>query len=127
MTSRIEITNPRIIDFYNKHKNMNIERVNLWVIELFEKLGNQPDNDNKTFQENENYKNNNNLIGCIYGSPTKISDKILPDTSILVLEMNNSTNKIEGIGYIKNKIFIDEKKIKIYNDNNYNHKYHNDK
>lgn len=51
MTSRIEITNPRIIDFYNKHKNMNIERVNLWVIELFEKLGNQPDNDNKTFQE----------------------------------------------------------------------------
>lgn len=75
---------------------------------------------NKTFQENIIYKNNNNLIGTIYGSPTKISDKILPDTSILVLEMNNSTNKIEGIGYIKNKIFIDEKKIKIYNDNNYN-------
>ncbi len=75
---------------------------------------------NKTFQENENYKNNNNLIGCIYGSPTKISDKILPNTCILVLEMNNSMNKIEGIGYIKNKIFIDEKKIKIYNDNNYN-------
>ena len=67
---------------------------------------------NKTFQENIIYKNNNNLIGTIYGSPTKISDKILPDTSILVLEMNNSTNKIEGIVYIKNKIFIDEKKNK---------------
>ncbi len=75
---------------------------------------------NKTFQENENYKNNTNIIGTIYGSPTKISDKILPDTSILVLEMNNSTNRIEGIGYIKNKIFINEKKVKIYNDNNYN-------
>jgi len=30
---------------------MNIESVNLWMIDLFEKMGNQPENDNKTFQE----------------------------------------------------------------------------
>jgi hypothetical protein len=51
MTSRIEITNPRIVDFYSKHKSMNIESVNLWMIDLFEKMGNQPENNNKTFQE----------------------------------------------------------------------------
>ena len=63
----------------------------------------------KTFQENENYKNNNNLIGAIYGSPTKISDKIL---QILVywFRMNNSTNKIEESDLLKIKYLLMKKK-----------------
>tara|TARA_B110001452_G_scaffold267064_2_gene275604 strand:+ start:1125 stop:1628 length:504 start_codon:yes stop_codon:yes gene_type:complete len=76
---------------------------------------------NKTLIENKNWKTVNKEIGCIYGTPIKISEKILPNTDILVIEMNNSENKIEGIGIIKNKLQkSDKKKYKIYDDNNYN-------
>jgi hypothetical protein len=76
---------------------------------------------NKTFEENRNWLKKNNTNGCIYGSPIKISEKILPETYIIVLEMNNSSNKIEGIGIVKNKIILhDKKKYKIYQENNYN-------
>ena len=60
--------------------------------------------DTKTYNENKIYKDKYNITGCIYGSPIKISEKILPDTEILVLEMNNSKNIVEGIGVIKNNI-----------------------
>lgn len=76
---------------------------------------------NITIEENRNWLKKNNTNGCIYGSPIKISEKILPETYIIVLEMNNSLNKIEGIGIIKNKIILhDKKKYKIYEENNYN-------
>lgn len=75
----------------------------------------------KTIEENKNWLKKNNDIGCIYGSPIKISEKVLPETYILVIEMNNSLNKIEGIGVIKNKLLLhDKKKYKIYQENNYN-------
>ena len=77
--------------------------------------------DNKTFNENTNWIKNNKKIGCIYGTPIKITENILPDTLIIILEMNNSKNQIEGIGIIKNNVkFYDKKKYKIYSDNNYN-------
>lgn len=76
--------------------------------------------DNKTFKENLDFRNNNN-IKCIYGSPVKITDLIFPNDDVIVLEMNNTTNSLEGIGIIKNKLFLQEKKrYKIYSDNNYN-------
>lgn len=76
--------------------------------------------DNKTINENTNWKIANQEI-CIYGSPIKISENILPDTEVIVLEMNNSKNIIEGIGIINNKLVKeDKKKYKIYSDNNYN-------
>ncbi len=77
---------------------------------------------NTTLQENKNwiYNNNNNLT-CIYGSPIKISESCLPETEIIVIEMNNTKNKIEGLGFINNKLLKeDKKKYKIYSDNNYN-------
>ena len=78
--------------------------------------------DNTTMQENKSWKQKHNEIGCIYGTPIKISDKILPEDEIIVLEMNNSINKIEGIGIIKNELVIKDsnKKYRIYSDNNYN-------
>jgi hypothetical protein len=78
--------------------------------------------DNKTIEENKKWKQQNNEIGCIYGTSIKITEKILPDELILVLEMNNSRNKIEGIGIIKNNLLIKDskKKYRIYSDNNYN-------
>ena len=39
---------------------------------------------------------------CLYCCPWELSPKILYDTPVFVIEMNNSTNKIEGIGLIKN-------------------------
>jgi hypothetical protein len=78
--------------------------------------------DNKTLEENKIWKEKNNEIGSVYGTPIKISEKISPDKEIIVLEMNNSTNKIEGIGIIKNNLLIKDsrKKYRIYSDNNYN-------
>lgn len=75
-----------------------------------------------TFNENRAWvKNNNNSLGCIYGTPVKISDSLDPDTQLLVLEMNNTNNTIEGIGIIKNNLAKENRKYyKIYTDNNYN-------
>ena len=75
-----------------------------------------------TYNENRSWLNkNNDAKGCIYGTPVKIKDSILPDTTLLVIEMNNSKNKIEGIGIIKNNLTPENRKYyKIYSDNNYN-------
>jgi hypothetical protein len=69
----------------------------------------------------ENNQENNNVKGCIYGTPVKIKTSILPDITLLVIEMNNTKNKIEGIGIIKNNLMPENRKYyKIYSDNNYN-------
>jgi len=79
-----------------------------------------------TFNENrswlmKNNQKNNHIKGCIYGTPVKIKTSILPDTTLLVIEMNNTKNKIEGIGIIKNNLMPENRKYyKIYSDNNYN-------
>ncbi len=75
---------------------------------------------NITYKENKDWLQKNNEKGCIYGSPIKLSTKILPSSYIIVLEMNNSNNKIEGFGIIKNKLENNKKRYKIYSDNNYN-------
>ena len=63
----------------------------------------------KTFEENKKFRSEKN-IECIYGSPIKISERILPDTDIIIIEMNNSLNIIEGLGIIKNNYLKDAKK-----------------
>lgn len=75
-----------------------------------------------TFLENYRWRNSRNYNGCIYNTPIKISSKILEDTILFVLEMNNTTNKIEAIGIIKNKCttFSQNKSHKIYSEQNYN-------
>ena len=66
--------------------------------------------DNKTLNENIKWRKNNNHLGCIYGTPVKITETILPDTLIIVLEMNNSNNSIEGMGIINNREEKQDKK-----------------
>jgi hypothetical protein len=56
---------------------------------------------------------------CIYASPHEMSPKINLDSPVFVIEMNNSLNKIEGIGLIKNRYKTD-KYYKIQNDQHYN-------
>ncbi len=73
---------------------------------------------NQTYNENKRWRENNKYNGCIYNSPVKIKENIPLLSEIYVIEMNNDTNKVMGIGLIKNKVAI--KYHKIYIDNNYN-------
>ena len=75
---------------------------------------------NQTFDENQAYISASNIgHGCLYGSPVRMKDHIPVKADVMVLEMNNSTNKIVGIGWIKNYVHMD-KYYKIYSDGNYN-------
>jgi hypothetical protein len=72
---------------------------------------------NETYQENTTYKNKNGEI-VIYGLALKIREIYPNGSKMYIAEMNNSTNKIEGIGLIVNQLV--PKRHKIYEDNNYN-------
>jgi hypothetical protein len=74
---------------------------------------------NDTWRENLEYRKTHNIKGCIYCSPQQISSKIYSNSPIFVVEMNNTTNKIQGIGIVKNTP-VTNKYFKIYNDANYN-------
>jgi hypothetical protein len=68
---------------------------------------------NKTWQEYQQWMTTHQQtyeqiyrrpLKCIYGCPREISNKkIQPQAKILVIEMNNDENKIEGIGEIINQ------------------------
>jgi hypothetical protein len=72
-----------------------------------------------TWQENITYRKKTNHNGCIYGAPHMLSNKIVVDSLVFVVEMNNSINQIEGIGFVKNNLRLD-KSYKIYDSGNYN-------
>ena len=57
--------------------------------------------DNTTWLENKNYREASKYP-CIYGFDKKISETVPYGRSVFVIEMNNSTNEIMGIGKIKN-------------------------
>ncbi len=50
--------------------------------------------------------------GCLYGVPMKMTETIPLNTLVFVVEMNNTTNRIEGIGLIRN--FIEHGRFNIY-------------
>lgn len=72
----------------------------------------------KTWEENCNWRKKNKHDGCIYGSPSIISSDIPTGASVFIIEMNNAHRRIEGIGLIRNQ--LQPKKAKIYWDNYYN-------
>jgi len=75
---------------------------------------------NQTLSENAHYyRREINENGCLYGSPIRMKGHIHVKADVMVLEMNNSENKIVGIGWIKNYVYMD-KYYKIYSDGNYN-------
>tara|TARA_B100001027_G_scaffold215720_2_gene190291 strand:- start:2576 stop:3091 length:516 start_codon:yes stop_codon:yes gene_type:complete len=78
----------------------------------------------KTWNEHKewfNKKNNleNKELKSFYNSPNKICDKVPLQAKVLVIEMNNDTNQILGIGIIKNSLW-NSKKCNIHSDNRYN-------
>jgi hypothetical protein len=72
----------------------------------------------ETRKQNEIYRNEKWPNGCVYCSPEQISQNIPMDAKIIVLEMDNDTNKIFGIGLLTNKPFFN--KYSVYEDDNYN-------
>ena len=73
----------------------------------------------ETYLQNNLYKKRINHNGTLYGSPVRIKEKIPLDICIYVIEMNNSKNKIEGIGMIKNENVLD-KNYRVYKERDYN-------
>ena len=71
---------------------------------------------NKTWNENIKWRKKHQHNGCIYLTKQRISNSIPKNVIIFVIEMNNDTNKIMGIGIIKNKRDI-KQNIKIYYNN----------
>jgi hypothetical protein len=72
----------------------------------------------QTWNENSSYRERKMFEGCIYCAPLQLSSKIPFNSLVFVLEMNNTSNKIEGIGLIKN--FYQSKKHFVYDERNYN-------
>jgi len=72
-----------------------------------------------TWEENVNFRaRQSNKLGCIYCSPILISSSIPPNSPIFVLEMNNDTDKIIGIGMVRNHPYTNY--CSVYKNNNFN-------
>lgn len=67
--------------------------------------------ENREFCQKQNKK-------CIYATAEPVSQSILPGDIMMVLEMNNDTNTIVGIGLLKNKGYFNQHHI--YSDPKYN-------
>ena len=74
---------------------------------------------NKTWAERTAWLAANPGYACIYKSPVAIKSNIPYEASLFVLEMNNDTNRIMGVGRIVNEIRAD-RGYRIYEDQNYN-------
>lgn len=72
---------------------------------------------NETYRENIEYRNKKD-IKVLYGTCVRIQARYSLDTILFVIEMNNETNKIEGIGIIRNR--LSDNKYKLYSNTDYN-------
>lgn len=74
---------------------------------------------NDTWKENCEYKNKHGIGGVIYGTNIRIRCSHSLGSLFFVIEMNNQTNKIEGVGLIRNQLVLD-KRYNIYSIGDYN-------
>ena len=72
-----------------------------------------------TWNENVAFREKYKYVGCIYNSPRLMSPKVKLDAIVYMLEMNNTLNRIEGIGSLINRPVL-HKHYKIHADENYN-------
>lgn len=73
---------------------------------------------NETWEASERYRTRRQLA-CIYAPPYKLAENIEPNMPVFVIEMNNETNQIMGIGLIKNRLVTD-RVYKVQEDTNCN-------
>lgn len=74
---------------------------------------------NQTWNERTAWLAANPEYKCIYKAPVAIKSNIPYESPLFVLEMNNDTNQIMGVGRIVNEIRGD-RNYRIYADQNYN-------
>ena len=72
----------------------------------------------KTWDEHQRWLENNHWSGCIYGTPVRVKENV--HSTMIVLEMNNTENKIKAIGLLKNIAIRSDKAHQIFQDRNYN-------
>jgi hypothetical protein len=73
---------------------------------------------NETFAQHELWMKKYNRSGCSYGTPIQVSPRVFPRERMFVLEMNNDTNRVMGVGMIHN--VPSPKRYKLYEDHSYN-------
>jgi hypothetical protein len=71
-----------------------------------------------TLKENRDFVENQPNIKCVYCSPDPIAQHIPIDSLMFVLEMNNDTNLISGIGLVRNHAHMH--KYSVYKEQMYN-------
>ena len=81
---------------------------------------------NKTYKENNQWKEKKRWVGCIYGFDKKIPENINNNDYIFIIEMNNDENQIMGIGLIQNK-YIPSNRTRIYESQTWNRYVYKDK
>lgn len=74
--------------------------------------------DNRIYANKIKRRSDSQNIACVYGVSRKITDKCKLNSLVFVIEMNNTTNCVEGIGVIRNVIRYENEKI--YDNNYYN-------
>jgi len=100
---RIRLSNqPEVQDYMRIHKNKHI---------MTTRFNTQTINENREFREKINKQ-------CVYATSEPVSQAISPGDIMMVLEMNNDTNTIVGIGLLKNKGYFNQHHI--YSDPKYN-------
>ncbi len=67
----------------------------------------------ETWAANQAYRQKHHLA-CVYCAPYEISDTIPLMDRLLVIEMNNSLNRVEGIGLVRNKPHV--QKVRVHAD-----------
>ena len=72
----------------------------------------------RTWSENQSFRQQHTKFGCIYCAPTMITFTVPVDTPVFVLEMNNDTNRIMGVGMVKNHPYMNA--FAVYDNGNYN-------
>jgi hypothetical protein len=74
--------------------------------------------DETTWEYNSQYRSAHDITGCLYSDQMTMSSKVPIGSPVFVVEMNNSQNRIEGIGLIRNRLYFE--KTRIYSEINYN-------
>ena len=74
---------------------------------------------NDTWNENTLYKNKHEIRGTIYCQRIRIKASVPIGAPLYVIEMNNSTNQIFGVGLIRNSV-TDDKYYKVYSSHDFN-------
>lgn len=77
---------------------------------------------NDTYYELQRYKENNNIVNkCILNIPIKLRvTRVAMSYPLIILEMNNSTNEIMGMGFVLNETHGLRHEYNIYKNMNYN-------